>query len=370
MTGDVLDVRALNRATLARQLLLDRASLSAGEAVEHLVGMQAQAPLAPYHGLWSRLSVFRPEELSALMLDRQVVRIVCMRGTIHLVTADDCLALRPLTQPILDRDLYANAQYGPAVRGVDLEALVATGRALLEEKPRTPKELGALLAGRWPDRDPVSLAYAIRSQVPLVQVPPRGVWGRSGQPTHTTAESWLRRPLDPNASPERMVLRYLGAFGPASVQDAQTWSGLTRLREVFDRLRPRLRTFRDEGGRELFDLPDAPRPGPATPAPPRFLPEYDNTLVSHADRTRLIRDDHRKRMATRNGVVPGTFLIDGFVRGAWKIKRERGTAALYLEPFEPLGEDESTALAEEGGRLLAFAAPDAESRDVRFARLT
>lgn len=366
--GDTLSQRALNRATLERQLLLRRSRLSAYQAVEHLVGMQAQVPNPPYFGLWTRLQDFRPDELSRLIFDRQVVRIVLMRGTIHLVTVGDCLALRPLTQPILDKDLYANVTYGPPIRGIDIETLVAAGRAILEEQPRTPKELGALLHQRWPDRDPGALAYAIRNRLPLVQVPPRGVWGASGQPTHTTAESWLGRPLDPDPSLEEMILRYLAAFGPAAVRDAQTWSGLTGLREVTERLRPRLRTFRDERGRELFDLPDAPRPDPDTPAPPRFLPEYENLLLSHADRTRVVRDDYRKRIATRNGVVPGTFLVGGFVRGVWRIQRERGAATLLVEPFEPLAMNDQAELADEGAKLLGFAASDAETRDLRFAR--
>jgi hypothetical protein len=250
--------------------------------------------------------------------------------------------------------------------------LVAAGRALLEERPRTGKELGMLLQERWPDRDPVSLARAIRHLVPLVQVPPRGIWGKSGQAAHTTAEGWIGRPLDPDPSLDELVVRYLGAFGPATVKDVQTWSGLTRLREVTERLRPRLVTFRDERGKELFDLPDAPRPDPDTPAPSRFLPRFDNLILSHADRTRIVDDDYRKVIASKNGMVPATVLIGGFVRGTWKTGRTRGKATLVIEPFEPLAKKDREALAEEGERLIRFVAePEgAEAFEVRFAEKT
>jgi len=361
----VLGLRALNRATLERQMLLRRWKRPAEEAIEHLVGMQAQAPNPPYVGLWTRLEDFRPDELARLILDRRVVRIALMRNTVHLVTARDCLALRPLVQPVIDRGLYANHA---GIEGVDMEALSAAGRALLEERARTAKELGGLLWERWPDRDPASLARAIRHLVPLVQVPPRGVWGESGQTTHTTTEAWIGRPLDPDPSLEEMVVRYLGAFGPASVKDVQTWSGLTRLGEGVDRLRPRLSTFRDEHGRELFDLPDAPRPDPDAPAPPRFLPEFDNLILSHADRTRVIANDYRKAIASKNGMVPATVLVDGFVRGTWKTERTRGKATLLIEPFESLAKEDRDALDEEGERLVRFVAePEgAEAFEVRF----
>src|ERR671919_349549 len=246
----VLGPRELNRATLVRQMLLRRRKLSAVEAIEHLVGMQAQAPAPPYVGLWTRLEDFHPDDLARLILERLAVRVALMRNTVHLVSARDCLALRPLVQPVIDRGLYGNRAHRAGVEGVDIEALSAAGRALLEERPRTAKELGEILRERWPERDPASLARAIRHLLPLVQVPPRGVWGKSGPAAHTTAEAWLGRSLDSDPSLEEMVVRYLGAFGPATVKDAQTWSGLTRLGEVVERLRPRLRAFSDEHGRD------------------------------------------------------------------------------------------------------------------------
>ncbi len=296
-------------------MLLRRQTLAAEEAIEHLVGMQAQAPNPPYVGLWTRLEGFYPDQLARLVLERRAVRVALMRNTVHLVCARDCLKLRPLVQPVIDRGLYANRANRQGLEGVDVKALAAAGRALLEERPRTASELGVLLKERWPESDPASLARAVRHLVPLVQVPPRGVWGMSGQTTHTTAEAWLGRPLDPDPSLEGMVVRYLGAFGPAGVKDVQTWSGLTRLGEVVDRLQPCLSTFRDERGRELFDLLDAPRPDLDTPAPARFLPEFDNLILSHGDRTRVIADEYRKAIASKNGMVPATFLVDGFVQG-------------------------------------------------------
>lgn len=362
--GDVLSPRALNRALLARQMLLERADVSVTDAVEQLVGLQAQAPNPPYFGLWTRLEGFEPEALSRLLVDRRVVRIALMRSTIHLVTARDCRMLRPLVQPVLERGM--RGAYGKPLAGMDMDALAAAGRALVEERPLTFQELGQRLRERWPKRDAAALAQGVRTAVPLVQVPPRGVWGRSGQAAHTSAEAWLGAPLERDPSPGEMVLRYLAGFGPASVADVQAWSGLTRLEEVVGPLRPRLRAFRDERGRELFDLPDAPRPAPDTPAPARFLPEWDNLLLSHADRTRVIADAHRKRLMTVNGIVPGTALLDGAVAAAWKIEREKGRATLAIEGFAPLAKADRAALEEEGVRLLAFAAPEADDRDVRF----
>ena len=370
MKAEPLSLRALNRATLERQLLLRRSGMSAFEAIEHLAGMQAQTPHSWYVGLWTRLEGFDPKLTAELLTGREIVRVALMRSTIHLVIARDCLALRPLVQPVIERGLKGT--YGRSLAGLDREAFTAVGRGLLEEHPRTFSELGKFLKERWPDHDPAALAQAMRAWAPLVQVPPRGVWGSSGPIAHTTAEAWLGRPLDTDPLLETMILRYLAAFGPATVKDVQTWSGLTRLREVIERLRPCLTTFRDEHGRELFDLPDAPRPDPDSPASPRFIYDFDNLLLSHADRTRVITDEHRKLLFTKNGILHPTVLIDGFVAGTWKTERTRRKVTLVVKPFGTLQKEDRDAVAEEGERLVRFvAAPEGtETVEVRFSDTT
>ena len=393
MTGDRLSPRALNRAALHRQLLLSRAPVTALAAVGRLAGLQAQAPLAPYVGLWTRLAGFRHEELKDLITERAVLRAHLMRNTVHLVDAGDYLRFRPLYQPLLARHLAGN--FGKNLIGVDLAELAAAAADLLGQTPLTRVELGARLAPRWPDHDPASLAYAASHLLPLVQVPPRGLWGK---PNHRAAfmlaEAWLAGrdlsaspdplrdpdlPRDPSASPdpsrgpdpapmsqstilEQLVLRYLAAYGPASVADAQAWSGLTRLREATDRLGRRLRAFTGPDGAELLDLPDAPRPDPDVPAPARFLPEYDNLLLSYAERSRVIPHRRPVPLPPGHGATGGTLLVDGRWQGDWKISR----GVLEIEPFISLGPADRDAIVAEGERLLGFAAPAIAVRDVRF----
>ena len=374
MKAEVLGRRALNRALLERQGLLRRQDVPAIDMIEHLVGMQAQEPDDPYFGLWTRLEGFRAEELSGLISDRQAVRASLMRATIHLVSADDCLRLRPVVQPVLERDVYPNSTYGrERLAGLDMMALLEAGRELLDDKPRTNAELRSLLGARWPERDPAALAYAVRGLLPVVHIPPRGIWGESGPVALSTVETWIGRGVESDREPDEMVLRYLRAFGPATVSDVRTWSKLTGLRTVVEILRPRLRTFRDEHGRELFDVPDAPLPDPDTPAPPRFLPRFDNALLSHADRGRIIGDEYRKRIIASGGMGSvGTVLVDGLVRGTWKTERIRKKATLLIEPFEVLSKKYRDTVAEEGERLVRFIteSEDAETPGVRFVETT
>jgi Winged helix DNA-binding domain len=372
---EVLSRRALNRALLSRQLLLDRVDLpeEAGrrratviQVIEHLVGLQAQAPFPPYYGLWSRLGGFRPQDLAVLLSDRSVVRIALMRGTIHLVSARDCLPLRRLVQPVLERGLRGS--FGKQLAGVDPGAVAAAGRELVESEPMTFSQLGEALAARWPDHPPAALAQAVRAHVPLVQVPPRAVWGRAGQSAHTSAEHWLGQAAAPDPPQTQtlagLVTRYLGAFGPATARDVAAWSGLTGLRAVMDQLRPSLVTFRDEQGAELFDLPLAPRPGDGAPAPVRLAAEFDNLLLAHADRSRVVHADDLKRFYTINGIFPGAILVDGFVAGMWRLTRTTSSATLTVELFGSTRQRDQ--VAREAERMLTFCAPGA-SHDIRFA---
>ncbi|MEV6906666.1 winged helix DNA-binding domain-containing protein [Amycolatopsis sp. NPDC051071] len=362
--SDTLSTRALNRAMLDRQLLLRPSKMTALQAVEHLAGLQAQAPNPPYFALWTRLHDFRQEDLANLLLDKSVVRIALMRSTVHLVTSSDALAWRPVMQPVYDRSMY-NTQFTPEIKDFDHQEIGRFTRKLLGERPLSSGELGAELMKHWEGAGRSALVHVARAMVPLVQIPPRGVWGKSGQPTFQTIEDWLGAEPDATPSPDRMFRRYLAAFGPATVQDVQAWAGITKLGEVAERLRPELRTFRDENGRELFDLEDAPRPDPDTPAPARLLGPFDQTVLSYADRTRVISDEYRKVVITQNGLVKGTILIDGSVKGFWDIKVMKKAATLSITPFERVPKRDLDALESSAHRLLAWAHPKAETHSVQ-----
>lgn len=369
-----LDRRSLNRALLARQLLLERVNRSPAEVTEHLVGLQAQEPIDPYIALWSRIEGFDPMELSDLLANRRAVRAQLLRATIHLVTDRDMLAMRPVLRPVLERMLSSGSPFGRSLAraGVDVDAVVEAGRRLLEEQPRTRAELREALGPQFPAADTAALAQAVTFLVPVVQVPPRALWQRSGQARWATVESWLDRPLAGDATPDRLVLRYLAAFGPANAADVRAWSGLAAAAEVLERLRPELRSFHDEQGRELFDLPDAPRPPADTPAPIRFLPVYDNVTLSHADRGRIVEKHHRRTVLKLDTISFGSILVDGFGRAIWRVEREPNGEAIALDIglLEKLTAAETDAMGAEGERLLAFLEPTRTSREVRFRRLS
>jgi hypothetical protein len=360
----VVGRRALGRALLERQLLLRRVNLPVTEVVEHLLGLQAQARMPPYQGLWSRLEGFDPHELGRLLTEREVVRLTLMRGTVHLVTVRDALLLRPLVQVVIERS--HNGAFGRRMGGADPAELAAAVRRLLDDRPMTARELGRALVERGIGADPEAVGNAARVYVPLVQVPPRGVWGRSGRARYATLESWTGRELEDEPSIDEVVLRYLGSFGPATVADVQRWSGLTKLKAVLERLRPRLVMFRDEDGKELFDVPDAPRPDPDVPAPVRLLGEYDNVLLGHADRRRLVPEDFPWAAMLAPGRFVNNLLVDGMLRATWWLEREGDRAALAIRPFRELSAAERDEVAAEAEGMLAFSAPDAERREVRF----
>jgi hypothetical protein len=363
--AETIQRRALNRALLERQWLLGRVDKPIGKAVEHLVGLQAQAALPPYYGLWSRLERFDPHELGRMLTEREVVRMTLLRATVHLVTVRDALLLRPLVQHVVERN--HNGAFGRRMGGADPEELATVVPELLDGEALTARELGTLLVTRGIGADVEAIGNAARVYVPLVQVPPRGVWGAGGQAKYQPLEAWVGRRLEREPSIDEVVLRYLGAFGPSSVLDVQNWSGLTRLKDVLERLRPRLLTFRDEQGKELFDLPDAPRPDPEVPAPVRFLGEYDNVLLGHADRRRIIPEDFPWRAMLADGRFVNNLLVDGSLRATWWIERDgKRRATLAIRPFRKFTRAERAEVAEEAARMIDFAAPDADARDVRL----
>lgn len=359
-----LNRRALNRALLARQHLLTRAEISVPQALDRLIALQAQAAPAPYFALWTRLKSFAPDDLSARLEDLGVARGTLMRGTLHVAMAADFAAIRPLIQRGLDRFLTDGSVHGRALAGLDQAEVVDAARNLLGRGPLTAAQLRDALAARWPDRDPQSLAMAARIHLPMLQLPPRGLWGRGGQPTLAAMADRLEAPK-PGLTLADLVMRYLAAFGPASVADAQIWLGLSRLAPTFEALRPSLAVFHGEDGQELFDLPEADRPPGEAEAPVRFLGEFDNVLLAHDDRSRIISAEHKSRLYTANGILRAAVLVDGSTAGRWRIEDGKAESVLRIELFDKVAKPVARALAEEGERLLAFAAKNAV-HDVRI----
>jgi hypothetical protein len=360
----VLTNRALNRALLERQLLLRRRRVPALDVVERLVALQAQVPRDPYVALWSRVEGFRAETLSDALEERRAVRMTLLRGTLHLVTARDAIGLRALVQPGIERVIRGSSPFRTAGESLDTDELLAALRGWLDERPRTRAELVKEIAVRWSTVDADSLGYAMYL-LPTVQVTPRGLWRRSGGSAFTTTEAWLGASPDPAAEVESLATRYLAAFGPATPADFQYWSGVPSPVEIFERLRSTFRVVRDEDGRELFDVPRAPLPDPDLPAPIRFLPEYDNVVIGHKDRTRIVPDG----IPRWSEVGWGSVLADGFGAARWRLFETKTDATLRVEPFRKLTRDERADTREEAERLAAFLAPEAGVRIELSARV-
>jgi hypothetical protein len=340
--------RALNRATLARQLLLERAAMPAVDAVHHLVALQAQLARPPYLALWSRLKDFQREELWQALQDRKVVRATFLRGTLFYLTKADYLAYRSALQPVLDVGLAQVIKSKGAIP--DLPGVLKLARDRFKD-PCDFETVRQLLVGQYPGVDERGMGYAARMSVPLVQVPDPSTWAFPGTPAFTTAEAWLGRDPDPASDLEQLVKRYLAAFGPATPQDMQVWSGLKGLKPVFEAMDlVKLGAY--------YDLPDAPRPDEAVPAPVRFLPDFDTVLSAYDKRQRIIADAHRPHVyQTKNLRVMPVYLVDGLVAGTWRLA---GKGVLELMPLGPVT-DEVLAEAE---ALVRFAEPGAKRYEV------
>jgi hypothetical protein len=352
MQPRTLTLRELNRATLARQLLLRRHRLSATQAVERVAGVQAQWPPSPYIGLWSRLDGFREEHLARAVARRHVVKATLMRTTLHLVSARDFLAYAGIFFGSrireLERQLAASGEH------VDFGERAAQLAAHAAERPRTRPELLALLGLpklRIEDRSPWLVWYGLSASAGLVNGPQSSVWrSHTAGGTFVPARTWLGADgASGDAAAAHLVGRYLAAFGPASRADIAKWSGMARVGVDRGLAGLELRSFRDEHGRDLVDLPRAPLPGDDVAAPVRLLPRFDNLVLSHEDRRRVLPEEYRSAVI-EGGEVRATFLVDGFVAGTWTFDDGRVTP----RAFAPLPRPVLREVEEEARALQAF----------------
>jgi hypothetical protein len=354
-----VNARELNRATLARQGLLERAKLGVTEAVDRFGGLQAQEARPPFVALRARLDGFEREQLADALRERKVVRAMLMRATLHIVSRERYAQLRPALDDVMTRAM-AGALKGRD-DGLDLKKVLPAATELLKAQPRTFNELRALLSERFPKVNERALGYAVRTQLPLVMVAGDDAWAFPRDTPFALPGVRLRKP-----DLERLVLDYLAAFGPATAADAQRFTGLQGLKPVFETLHEQLVTFK-EGRRELFDLPDAPRPGEEAEAPPRFLADFDSLVLAHDDRTRILADEHKPKIASKNLRIPAMVLYDGFAAGTWRIESKRGVATLSVTPFAKLPRGAARQLEPEALALAAFAEPDAKSHAFELA---
>jgi hypothetical protein len=368
MPADVLTLRQLNRATLARQMLLAREKTTALAAIERLVAMQAQWPRPPFVGLWSRVAEFERADLTSLFAQKKAVRATSLRGTIHVSSAKDYLGFRPVVQPVLEAGLQAILK--GRLDGIDMNAVTLRARTMLATRPQTFAELREQFLKADPKSDERAMGYSVRMLLPLVQVPEDGEpWAYTSQAAFALADKWLgKKVTTTHATPDSLILRYLAAYGPATAVDFQAWSGVSReaTRTAFERLRPKLRTFRDEGRRELFDLPDAPRPSADVPAPVRFIPEYDNLIAARAD-GRIVARGHRPRVFLSALRIAATVLVDGVAAATWKLDSTKKAATITIDPFGKLSAKVRKEIQSEAEDLVRFAEPDAKAHQVTFA---
>lgn len=352
MPPRTLTTRELNRTHLHRQHLLARSPMSIGDMLSALVGLQAQEVKDPYLGLWSRLESFTHDDLASMLLDHTAVRGTLMRGTVHLVTAEDYPFLFQSTYSLYLRGVNSAA----SVHWMPREhhaAIAARSYELLLNQSLTSQQIGEALHVDWPDFAPASLARVVRFLLPLVQTPPRGVWGPkiSSRPAWTLPDHWLNTIIPREQQPaHEMIRQYLRAFGPASATDAIAWSGVTNLRAPLAEMTDELITYLNEDGEILYDLAGLEVLPEDTPAPVRFLPGFDNALLGFKDRRRIISDDARALIGTPNGMFASTFTIDGFVAGIWRVY----DGALELAAFGKLTVHQQREVEYEAERLAPF----------------
>lgn len=364
MPPQKLTLGQLNRTLLARQFLLGRARLDCVAAIEALVAMQSQIPNPPYIGLWTRLRGFKKSQLSAALETRAVVRAPWLRSTLHLVSAADHQRFQAIIQPALARGL--RSFFGARAQGLDIARLVEIARSYFEAEQPSIGALRDKLQEHAPDADKQAMAYAVRSYLPLIQVPPSGTWGAGTRATYTTAQSWLGEAAPSDLG--SLFRRYLQAFGPADVMDFQTWTGMTGLKLRLKSQLESLACYDAADGRQLYDLPDLPIIDEDAPAPIRFLPEYDNILIAHKDRGRILPAAHRQKVFVSAGRVLGSVVIDGFVRAIWKVERGKTRATLHVTLFEAQSRAVLDFIEAEGLRLLEFIMDDASDLRVEIAR--
>ena len=349
----VLTRRDLNRALLARQFLLERTSRGVVKVVGHLGGLQAQSTPSPYLSLWTRVDGFERDDLTRALRRRTLVKALLHRGTLHVVTPADYWAIWTARKELAG--LLWPPAYEKLVPKARLARLATTAFAELETGERTLKEMLAVLAPHAKgNATPTFLWRRLQGHAGIVHVPPSGIWGYGGHGVYAAAEGRLRgTPPSPEDAFDHLVRRYLAAYGPATKQDVGQWAGVPRLTPIAASLeRLNLRTFVDERGRTLYDVPRGPLPDADTPAPPRLVPRFDNLVLSHADRSRILGDVAPSRIVTKNGIVHATILVDGFVVGTWQLEQGR----VKLEPFGKLDAAARRALKGEAERLEAFVA--------------